>query len=229
MEKTLARLTLSQSELFATWPDADLARLIRAADTIMVEEGTVVHRTGEDATYLYVLVTGSMHLTREMASGRHFTAGMHLAGEFHGIGPVMTQTPHIYTATCKEESVLVRLSGDLLREMLNHDGRLAFSLMNAMVKRHRDALSRYEGAAVMSTRARVAVLLHSIHVRSARGGHESSINLSQEEIATMLGTRRQVVNRALREMEQEGAVELQYGRILVNDVGKLEELAAQLE
>lgn len=226
MEHTLVRLTISQSELFASWPDAAILRLVQAADTITVEENTIVHRTGEAPSYLYLLATGSMHLIREMPSGRNFTAGMHLAGEFHGIGPVITRSPHIYTAKCREKTVLVRIPGELLREMLSHDGSLAYSLMGAMVSRHRDALNRYEGAAVLSTRARVATLLNSVHARSSRHGRESSINLSQEEIATMLGTRRQVVNRVLREMESEGAVHLQYGRIVISDIGRLEKMMA---
>lgn len=229
MEKILIRLTISQSELFATWPDTAVSQIVQTADALTVEENTLVHQTGEAPTYLYLLATGSMHLIRELPSGRNFTAGMHLAGEFHGIGPVMTQTPHIYTAKCKEETVLVRIRGDLLRDMLSHDGNLAYSLMNAMVKRHRDALSRYEGAAVQSTGTRVATLLNSIHVRSARSGREPSINLSQEEIATMLGTRRQVVNRVLRKMETEGAVQLLYGRILISDADKLGKLAENQE
>jgi CRP-like cAMP-binding protein len=75
----------------------------------------------------------------------------------------------------------------------------------------------------------VATLLNSIYTRSARGGRVSSINLSQEEIATMLGTRRQVVNRVLREMESEGAVQVLYGRIVISDIGKLEKMAEHSE
>ncbi|SFI34733.1 cAMP-binding domain of CRP or a regulatory subunit of cAMP-dependent protein kinases [Collimonas sp. OK307] len=229
MENTLVRLTISQSELFANWPDAAISRLVKAADAITVEENTVIHRTGEVPTYLYLLATGSMHLIRKMPSGRDFTAGIHLAGEFHGIGPVITRSLHFYTAECREKTVLVRISGELLREMISHDGSLAYSLMGAMVNRHRGALDRYEGAAVLSTRARVATLLNSIYTRSARGGRVSSINLSQEEIATMLGTRRQVVNRVLREMESEGAVQVLYGRIVISDIGKLEKMAEHSE
>jgi CRP-like cAMP-binding protein len=229
MDKTLVRLTISQSELFANWPEAAITRLVQAADAVTIEENTVMHRVGEMPTYLYLLATGSMHLIRALPSGRNFTAGMHLAGEFHGIGPVMTRTPHFYTAECREKTVLVRIPAELLRNMLSHDGALAFSLMGAMVSRHRGALSRYEGAAVLSTRARVAILLNSIYARSARSGRAPSINLSQEEIATMLGTRRQVVNRVLREMEAEGAVQVQYGRILISDIAKLEKMTEHTE
>jgi CRP-like cAMP-binding protein len=75
----------------------------------------------------------------------------------------------------------------------------------------------------------VATLLNSIYTRSALCGRAPSINLSQEEIATMLGTRRQVVNRVLREMESDGVVQLLYGRISISDVGTMEKMAQHLE
>ena len=41
----------------------------------------------------------------------------------------------------------------------------------------------------------------------------------------MLGTRRQVVNRVLREMAATGAIEVQYGRIAMVDGEILEKMA----
>ncbi|PJX20485.1 hypothetical protein CAP48_18980 [Advenella sp. S44] len=228
MEKTLVRLAISQSELFANWPTAAISRLVQASDSITVEENTIIHLTNDVPTYVYLLASGSMQLIREIPAGRNFTAGIHLPGDFHGIGPVITQSPHIYTVKCREKTVLVRIPGELLRDILSHDGNLAFSLMSAMVNRHRDALNRYEGAAILSTRERVATLLNTIYKKSIRAGSVSSVNLSQEEIATMLGTRRQVINRVLRDMESEGAISIKYKQILISNIGKLEEMTVHL-
>ena len=38
-------------------------------------------------------------------------------------GPVLAQTPQINTATCKEKTVLLRIRGDLLRDMVAKNGR----------------------------------------------------------------------------------------------------------
>lgn len=228
MEKTLVRLAVSQSELFANWPTGAISRLVQASDSITVEENTILHLTNDVPTYVYLLASGSMQLIREIPSGRNFIAGIQLAGDFHGIGPVITQLPHIYTVKCREKTVLVRIPGELLRNILSSDGNLAFSLMSAMANRHRDALNRYEGAAILSTRERVATLFITIYKKSIRAGSVSSVNLAQEEIAAMLGTRRQVINRVLREMEAEGAISIKYKRILISNMSKLEEMAMHL-
>jgi hypothetical protein len=41
----------------------------------------------------------------------------------------------------------------------------------------------------------------------------------------MLGTRRQVVNRTLREMAAEGVVSIQYGKISITDIEKLHKMS----
>lgn len=225
MINVLVRLAITQSELFSSWPDEEIARLVANASVQTVETGGCVHHAGDPAKYLSLVVAGSVILSRDMPGGRTFTGSLHLAGEFHGLGPIMAQAPHMFTATCKEKTILVRIPGELLREMVSGNGRLAFSLFAALERRHLRAQMRHATAAVESTQARVASLLKSIDDRSVKGRSGSEINLSQDEIAAMLGTRRQVVNRVLKDMAAEGAIRVQYGRIRILDHAKLDQMA----
>lgn len=226
MGKTLVRLAIAQSELFSSWPAEAVSRIVDAAELETVESGAHVIKSGDNLDCVYLLATGSMTLCKDSQTDRSFTVAIHLPGDFHGLGTVMTQSPQTYTAVCKEKTLLIRIPGALLREMVINDGRLAFSLFAAQEVRRRRALSRYETAAVYSTRARIAILLESVSARIRRSGNEQEINLSQEEIANMLGTRRQVVNKILREISSRGAIDLRYGRIVITDAKKLAEIAA---
>ncbi|UUZ64591.1 Crp/Fnr family transcriptional regulator [Polaromonas sp. P1-6] len=228
MSDTLARLTIIQSELFHEWPDEVIARLVEHAEVLVVEPGTCVIRPGDIAKYLCLVAAGSISLYQDMPSGRSFMAGLHLPGEFHGLGPVISQMPHIYTAVCKEKTVLVRVSGTLLRDIIAANGRLSFSLLRGLERRYIQALNLRAVTAVNSIQARIAGLLKSIDSRGVRGRSASGIKLSQDEIATMLGSRRQVVNRVLREMAAEGAIHIQYGRISITDSEKLDLMASDI-
>lgn len=227
METTLVRLVISQSELFSTWPADTVSRLVKAAHLTTVEADTVLLRTGDTAQFLHILATGSIRLVRGTPSGRNFTAGLHLPGDYHGLGPAITQVPYFYTAVCKEKSVLVKIPAPLLREVLREDGHLAFTLFAALGQRHRRALDHFESAATHPTKARVAQLLRAIHARSKRGGEPAEISLSQDEIATMLGTRRQVVNKVLGIMAEEGILEIRYGKIAITDLAKLQKMVGE--
>lgn len=228
MKEMLVRLAITQSELFNGWPDEAIARLIQDADVLVVEPGACFHRSGDTAKYLCLVVSGSMILSLDMPSGCSFTAGLQLAGDFHGLGPAIAQRPHTTTVVCKERTVLVRIPADQLRDLVAGNGRLSFSLFAALERRHLQALKLHASAAVNSTQARIAGLLKSINARGARLSN-TAINLSQEEIAAMLGTRRQVVSRALREMAAAGAIHVQYGRISIVDREKLDRMAPETE
>ena len=229
MSKPIARVVISQSELFAGWPEPALARLVDAAEVLSFEEGASLHRPGDAAEYLYLIAAGSLRLTRQSPSGRRFTAWLQFAGDFHGLGSVVTQTPHIYEAICKGSTQLVRLPGSIIRDILRRDGNLALEMFARFYRRHRNAVRLYETAATHGLRSRIAALLQSVLVRSRRAGANAAIDLSQDEIASMLGTRRQVVNRELRAIAASGAVRVDYGRITVLDAEALSALALEAD
>jgi len=95
--------------------------------------------------------------------------------------------------------------------MIASNGRLLASLFVALESQFLQALDLHASAAVNSIQARIAGLLKSISARGASQCPSTKIYLLQDELATMLGTGRQVVNRALRAMETAGAMHLQYG------------------
>jgi CRP-like cAMP-binding protein len=126
-------------------------------------------------------------------------------------------------------TTLVRIPALILRELVYSDGRLAIGFISVLDRRHREALWRLESATMLPTRERIADLLRSFLARNVRSRAVGEVNLSQDEIASMLGMRRQVVNRALREMEQDGIVQVHYGRLTVVDMAKLSALAPAYE
>jgi DNA-binding GntR family transcriptional regulator len=47
------------------------------------------------------------------------------------------------------------------------------------------------------------------------------VEISQEELALLVGLSRQVVNRSLRSLEEEGLIRLEHGRIVALDMEAL--------
>lgn len=221
MKTVLTRLVITQSELFAQWPAEAVGRLIESADAITCEANTCIIKSGDVAEFLYLVASGSLQVVRRTDSGREFVAWRYFQGGVHGIVPALANTPYEYSLTCKEQTVLVRIPAKLIRDSICNDGRLALPLFAAFERRYRDSLHRYEAAATLSTRARVADLLRLL-MGSHTGNRETvEVKLSQDEIAIMLGTQRQVINRALRDMEASGVLQAQYGHITIADLEKL--------
>lgn len=230
MSNVLAHITVTNSELFRDWPQEAIDHLVAHAEVIKVEAGTCVHESGATAEYLYLLASGSLDLRRVMPSGRKFTVRTHMVGDFQGLAPVLNQSAYWSAAIAKENSVLVRIPGRILRELLTKNGRLSFSIFAVLEARQMSSMSLYANASVLSLRARIAGHLLSLYERAgSRGAASVEIRLSQDDLAAMLGTGRQVVNRVLQEMAVAAAIEVNYGRILVKDKDKLAHMADDLD
>ena len=223
MAKPIARVAITQSEFFADWPAAAIEQLVNAAEVTRYEDGAVIYSPGDAPDYAYLIAAGALRVIRQSRSGRKFTSLLLFAGDSNSLGSVISETAHIHMASCKGETQLVRIPGSLIREILRKDGRLALAVFAGFYRRYQHALHLYETASTRAVRARIAGLLQSVVRRGRR--QTTAVELSQDEIADMLGTRRQVVNRELRLMEAAGAVRVDYGRITILDGAALNKLA----
>lgn len=223
--KAIPRVAISQSELFLDWPAEEREKLIAASDYVSLGEGAILHKPGDPADYLYLVATGSMRISTHPAPGRDFTIRLCFPGDYHGIGPVISEVPCVYTVTCREETHLVRIPSPVLLDTLRRNGRLAIAMFAALNKRHRRAVGLYADAATHPLRSRIATVLEML---IARGDSRGSVELFvlQNELAEMLGSRRQVVNRELRVMETDGILRLEYGRISITNRTLLQTLAS---
>lgn len=225
VSKTLPRLAITQSELFAAWPVAAREKLIAAADSVRLPAGAILHRPGDAAEFVFLVAAGSLRIFLHASNDREFILRLCFAGDFHGIGPIISEVPCIYTASCREETHLVRVPGALLLDMARRDGRLAVAMFAALTRRHRGAIGLYAEAATRGLRARIATMLHVLITRD-HSRDSAELYILQNELAEMLGSSRQVVNRELRLMQEDGIVRLNYGRISVADRGLLRSLVS---
>lgn len=221
--KAIPRLVIAQSELFQTWPAEDVERLIDAADLVKLQENEIIHRPGDLPEYLYLLAAGSVRVSTQNSSGRSLLVRLSFPGEFHGLGPLISAAPYTYTVSARKETHLVRIPGAVLMEILRSNGQLAVTMFAGLTQRHRRTVALYADAATHSLRTRIAGLLQSF-VRQTFAHEGNEVQLSQDEIAQLLGSRRQVVNRELRTLENLEVLRLEYGRITVTDWKTLNEL-----
>ncbi|ODS69169.1 MAG: hypothetical protein ABS43_26445 [Bordetella sp. SCN 67-23] len=223
MTSTLARVAISQSELFREWADGDIARLVEVSEVLRLESGTLLHGPGETVPFLYLIASGSLRMSLRTGSNREFAFRLRFAGDFLGLGPLLSGEPFVYTVTCRGQTHLVRIPGPFLKDMLVRNGRLAVAMFAGFNRRHRNMIALYADASTGSLRARLASLLGLI--ANASGHATNEVEVLQDELAELLGTRRQGVNRELRALEKLGVLALEYGRIVIADKAALQELA----
>ena len=216
--------TLTALPLFASLAPAAVGILCAHAQERRYAAGEVLYTTGASRRGLLVIVEGRVRIVRGRDGRQHV---VHEEGRGGALGevPVFSGGTYPATAIAAEPTRCVLLSTEALRAAVRGDPELAFVFLARLAQRTRHLVDRVDGLAAQDVAGRLARLLLQ-HRGPAGDGREITLGRSQHEVAEELGTVREVVVRALRQLRRQGMIEaLGRGRYRVLDPRALARLA----
>jgi CRP/FNR family transcriptional regulator len=207
-----------RSAFFAGLANDDLEALSGAMFQRSYPAGQIVLLEGAASSVLYVVQAGRLKLFKTSPKGREQVLRLLRPGDMFNEVAVFDEGPNPASAQAIEDCTLYLLRRrDLLRFVTERPG-IAVAITRTFARRLREALALVEDLAFRDVTSRLAKILLERHDGAAP-------RLTQELLAAMAGSRREVVGRALKALSQDGAVKLERGRIHVCDREALERLA----
>jgi CRP/FNR family transcriptional regulator len=207
-----------RSAFFGALATDDLAALGSAMFQRSYPAGQIVLLEGAASSVLYVVQAGRLKLFKTSPRGREQVLRLLRPGDVFNEVAVFDEGPNPASAQTIEDCTLYLLRRrDLLRFVAERPG-IALAMTRAFARRLREALALVEDLAFRDVSSRLAKILLA-------GQDGGAPRLTQELLAAMAGSRREVVGRALKALSQEGAIKLERGRIHVRDRAVLEHLA----
>jgi CRP-like cAMP-binding protein len=206
------------SPFFAELAAPDLEALSGAMFQRDYPAGQIVLLEGAASSVLYVVQAGRLKLFKTSPKGREHVLRLLRPGDTFNEVAVFDDGPNPASAQAIEDCRLYLLRRrDLMRFMAERPG-IALAITRTFAGRLREAMALVEDLAFRDVTSRLAKIL-------LEGNSGEGPRLTQELLAAMAGSRREVVGRALKTLSQEGAVRLERGRIHVRDRVALERLA----
>jgi CRP/FNR family transcriptional regulator len=195
---------------------------LEALSGVMVQRsypaGQIVLLEGAASSVLYVVQAGRLKLFKTSPRGREQVLRLLRPGDVFNEVAVFDEGPNDASAQAIEDCRLFLLRRrDLLGFVARRPG-IALAITRTFARRLREAITLVEDLAFRDVTSRLAKIL----LERRDGG---TPRLTQELLAAMAGSRREVVGRALKALSLEGAVKLERGRIHVRDRQALERLA----
>jgi CRP-like cAMP-binding protein len=211
-------LRLLQSPFFDELATDDLAVLGGAMVQRSYPAGQIVLLEGAASSVLYVVQAGRLKLYKTSSRGREQVLRLLRPGDMFNEVAVFDEGPNEASAQAIEDCTLYLLRRrDLLRFVSQRPG-IALAITRTFARRLREAITLVEDLAFRDVTSRLAKIL-----LERRDG--ATPRLTQELLAAMAGSRREVVGRALKALSLDGVVKLERGRIHVLDGAALERLA----
>ena len=208
---------LRKVPLFAPLSADDMARVAAVTVERHYERGDIIILEGDRGGALYFVRSGLIKVFKSSPGGKEQVLRLIEAGRTFNDVPALDAGPNPASAAALEPSIVYATGGAELRRLIAERPGVALATVQALAGALRHLVTLVEDLSFRHVTARVAkILLEQDASVVASGASGKAVHrLTQQEMAAMAGTAREMVGRALKELEATGAIRIQRGRITV--------------
>jgi CRP/FNR family transcriptional regulator len=223
-----AERVLRRAPLFEGLDEDNARGLRRQLSEVRLARGEHLFLEGQDGDRLYVVLDGKMKLTRAAADGRENLLSVLGPGEMFGELSLFDPRPRTSTASAVTDATLAALAHDALRPWLIEHPEVSMHMLQALARRLRRANDVMADLVFTDVPGRVAKNLLDLADRfgeQERDGLHVHHDLTQEELAQLVGASRETVNKALADFAARGWLQISARSVLILDAERLRKRA----
>jgi CRP/FNR family transcriptional regulator, cyclic AMP receptor protein len=215
---------LARVPLFAALDAESAASLEATLTRRTLARGHVVFSEGDAGDRLFVILDGKVKISRAAADGRENLLAVLGAAEMFGELSLFDPGPRTASATTVTTSTLASLDHDDLRPLLIERPGVAVQLLKALAQRLRRTNEAMADLVFTDVPGRVAKALLDLSAKFGvpeDGATRVRHDLTQEELAQLVGASRETVNKALSEFAHRGWLRIEGRSVLLLDPERL--------
>jgi CRP-like cAMP-binding protein len=188
-----------------------------------VERGEVILLEGEPADTLFFINSGVVKIFKTSIEGKEQILNIVRPGESFNDVSIFDDGPNPASAQAMGPAILYGIKKDELKVILREYPKVVLNIIRVLAERVRQLVSLVEDLSFRHVIGRVAKIL----LEHAGDGTGPGPRLTQQEMAAMAGTVREVVSRSLRALEEDGVIRLERNRIVITDKKALQEMVGR--
>jgi CRP-like cAMP-binding protein len=209
---------LSEISIFRGLSLEELDALTALLHRRRFRRGEVIFRQGDPGSTLYLIESGEVKLMLVSPQGKEVILAILGPGGFFGELALMDGEPRSADALTRVDSCLLALHREPFLDFLSAHPHVAVRVIEALSRRLRRTTGLVQDAAFLDVPARLArVVLQLSEVRGqlSPDGIILSPRLTQSELAELVGTTRETINKWLGLYERQGLLRRDKGFVLV--------------
>ena len=217
-------LIIRQAPLFSALDDEDAHSLRDSMVALKLNKGQTLFKEGQEGDRLYVVVHGKIKLGRSSSDGRENLLSILGPGEMFGELSLFDPEPRTSTATAVTDARLVSLAHDAVIGLVTSSPQTSLELLRRLAQRLRKSNEVLADLVFADVPGRVAKAIMDLGQRfgvEKDDGFHVNHDLTQEELAQLVGASRETVNKALADFAARGWLKLEPRAVLVTDTERL--------
>jgi CRP-like cAMP-binding protein len=186
--------------------------------------GDTVFTEGEQGDTLFIVLTGKVKVGRRAADGRENMLSVMGPSDMFGELSLFDPGPRTATATVLTDARLASLAHAALRPWLNDRPEIAEQLLRVLARRLRRTNDALADLIFTDVPGRVAKALLELAERFGTqegDGVRVHHDLTQEELAQLVGASRETVNKALADFASRGWMRVDSRAVTILDADRL--------
>jgi CRP-like cAMP-binding protein len=219
---------LAAMPFFAGLDEAALERVASGTRTRRFRRGEVIFHVGDRGDALFVIASGSVKITLPSETGDEAILVTLQPGEVFGELSLLDDAPRSATAIALEPTETMVLQQDRFRHLLNTEPTIRDAVLASMAGEVRRLTTQVEDLHFLDVTGRLAKCLLRLAAEGRPdpgGGVRLRSQLSQSELAAMVGCTRQSANRVIGQFTDDRLIRLDRDSIVVLDLAGLERAA----
>lgn len=216
--------SLKKIPLLQSFSDADLEHLSMSLRVQRLRKKQALFQKGDEGTALYIVKKGKIKIVLPSKVGEEVILTIFSEGDFLGEMSLLDQKPRSADAVAMEESEVYVLNRTDFLSFLQKNENAIKCILSCLSERLRKTDDLLEDASFLSVSAKLAKKL--IDLGREFGVKDKDririgLRLTQQDIADLVGTTRESINKEIRVLREKGLVSTEGDYIQLLDLERL--------
>jgi CRP/FNR family transcriptional regulator, cyclic AMP receptor protein len=214
---------LKRVPLFSDLSEVELARFTDVVREREYPKNSVILFEDDPGDALFIVSSGQVKVVLIGEDGREVILSVLSDGDFFGEMSLIDDEPRSAHVIAMKDSALLVLRRDDFQQQIQALPSIALKVLKVLVGRLRRADAKIGGLVLLDVNGRVAKLL--LDLADEGGGPRITRKLTHHTIAQMIGSSRETVSRAMRELTDRGLIDVSRREITIKNRDGLATLA----
>ncbi|MNQ00808.1 Transcriptional activator protein Anr [compost metagenome] len=204
----------------------ELVKLSDCKTSLTVKKGEVIFEEGETINGIYCVKDGICKLSKLSPNGKDHIVKLIKKGELLGQRSMISDEPVNLTAVALEDMEVCFIPKTEVMGFFDKNNQFSMNVMKTICGDLKEADDHMVNMAQKTVKERLAeTLLYLLDTFGKNDDNTLKVQLSRDELASMIGTATESCIRLLSDFNKLGLIELSGKKIILKDINKLKKIA----
>lgn len=199
---------LKKIPFFSQLPDEAVNALAEKAKSVKFPKSATIISEGDETNSLYIILSGKIRVFTSYEEGKEVTLLIQEAGSYFGELALLTDEPRSATVMSLETTVCGMISKIDFIHWLHSHPNVAISLLGVLSEKIKYLTEKVKQMALSSVYERTIKVLQNM-AHQEGDAYVITNKPTQQELASMVGASREMINKVLKELTKGGYIVIQ--------------------